>query len=156
MYNFLVAAYSMRIKKMYLDIKDIIPKKLTKSLIKNRDIVTKIVIPKTDKAYKEGIEYAKVFPGFEDVGKIDNTYTQKTKKKIFENFFIIIKNAERIYKLRVENWKRILKLNNRTWNSRGAQELQFWKEYENEIQKAANNSIIQAGAEGQRAVWREK
>jgi hypothetical protein len=157
MYNFLIAAYSLRIKKIEDDIKESIPKKLQGSLLQNRKKITKMLGSITQKAYHEGIKYALVFPGYEDTKVKNKDMSDKVKREIFTNFFVNVKNAERIYKLRILNWKRLLKLNNQRIDLKnGSQESQFKNEYINAVKVAVNRLIMDAAMEGKLEVWQPK
>ena len=152
MANYLTSAYSLRIKKIYTNIKDDIPKQLKGGVLKNRKRITKFMIDPVKKAYTEGVRFAEAYSD-----KIDNKtraiISDKDKKILFGIFIARIKSAELILKVKMENQNKILKLEKTRFKKDGSQTEQIRKEYINGIKTASNNLILNAGRRGSRQVW---
>lgn len=150
MSNYLIASYSLRIKKIYDDIKETIPKKLNGSMLQNRKNVTKFIIPYVQKAYVQGVRFAEAYSGKKVKAKISD----KDKKALFEEFNIKMIFAEKVYKIKMENLRKLAKLQKKRIDLKnGSQEMIINTEYVNGIKKAINNLILNAGQKGQFQVW---
>ena len=151
--NYLTSAYALRIKAIFNNIEKGIPGRLkNKSLIKNRESITKFVIDPVKKAYTEGVRFAEA-----SSGKVSNktraVISDKDKRELFEKFILRIKIAESVFKNKIENRKKILKLEKNKDKKDGSQRERIKKEYLNGVRTAVNNIIINAGRKGYRQVW---
>jgi hypothetical protein len=144
--NFLTAAYQMRLKQIYTrSIEPKIPRLLKPGeLLKNRKRISKLVLPHTGKAYREGIEYAAV----------DAEARTGQKIKVSDRIVRMI-NAEAVLNTRLKQHRRLKKLQPGVTKQEDPQKDQFWNEYVNAVKAAANNLIIRAGSEGVRKVQEE-
>jgi hypothetical protein len=157
--NFLTAAYQMRLKQIYTrSIEPKIPRLLKPGeLLKNRKRISKLVLPHTGKAYREGIEYAAVDAEARTGQKIkvSDRITAKEKDKLLKEFIVRMINAEAVLNTRLKQHRRLKKLQPGVTKQEDPQKDQFWNEYVNAVKAAANNLIIRAGSEGVRKVQEE-
>lgn len=163
MSNFLIAAYSLTIKEIYNDIKEKIPGQLIQfEFLKNRTRMIRFTLPSVQKAYREGVDYAKNYinlkaidkEGKKEINNIKPKISPKAEARIYKHFLTRMKNAEKIYKLRIENLRDLAKLvTKRIDLKNGSQEAQAWNEYVNAVKTATDNLIINAGAEGADQLW---
>lgn len=150
--NYITSAYSLRIKKIFTDIKDDIPKQLKGGVMENRKRITKFMIDPVKKAYTEGVRFAEAYSG-----KIDNKtraiISDKDKKELFERFITRVKAAENLFKVKMQNQKAILRIEKNKFKKNGPQADMITKEYYNAVKSAASNLIVSAGIKGSRQVW---
>lgn len=140
--SFLIAAKVLRIKQLYLDIKDSIP--VNASL----HIIFKFVAPVLDKAFTEGVKYASVV----DDKKIPKDIVF-TKVQELVAFTIGYDEAKRIRDFKIKNRQRILTAQGVKDFTGDEQIKQIQVEFENKIKGLVNRAIIAAGNQGQKVVF---
>ena len=150
--NFLMASYSLRIKKIYDDTKEKIPSELKGTLLQNQKNIAKFTLPLVKKAWGEGIKMASATIG-EDVTKPD-LMPKKIETYIYKKFFIRMKGAENVYKVRLDMLKELNKMYNKKINMKsGNQEGMIIMEYQNAVSGNVNGLIIEAGRQGTYHIW---
>ena len=157
--NFLFAAFSLRLKKLYDDIKEV---KITNRLYEadsyraNRQRIIKFILPIVRKAYRTGIDYAVVDVWQRLDTKIEADYkiTAKQKEKLLMEFVKRIQAAETVHRVKMENYKILLKVQKTKMRKADPQRMQIWMEYQNAAKGAINNLIIRAGHLGMEEVYK--
>lgn len=156
--QFLHAAYQLRIKDMYTDVKEKIPNKLDykKSFYYNRIKITTFLLPWVRKAYREGVDYgvALVKQRFNQIIKKDYTIDSETKNKLLSEFIQMVKNAEKVFETKKEGYQKIKNLHPGPTKREDPRVNQIWGEYVNAVKAAANNLLIRSGDEGIMSVYR--
>lgn len=140
--SFLTAAHNLRVKQLYLDIRDEIPV--------NSDIKQLLIYisPQINKAFEEGVQYASVLEDKKPPKDIEIDtqpiiiefalgYQEAAKIRDF-------KKKERVKKLRLAGVKE---------NKGDEQIKQIDAEYENSINSLVNRAIIAAGNQGEMEVF---
>jgi len=158
--KFLNAAYALRIKALYDDIKEKkIPNRLNPadSFMVNRKRITKFILPLVSKAYREGVDYAMIVVKQslnQDIEK-DYQVNPKMKDKLLLEFLARITTAESAYKISMEGYKKIKELQSGTAKREDPQKDQIWNKYVNDVKGAVNNLFIRAGHEGTLSVYKK-
>lgn len=157
MANYLIAAYNLRIKKLYQTAKENIKGKLNVKFIDNKKILLKFILSYIRKAYKQGVDYAIVDSKarVNKYIKLNYKIEVKIKNKILKEFLLRIKMAERVYKIKMENYRDLSTLKKMKVNKKGSQEKQIEDEYLNGINAAINITLINTGREGQAKIYKQ-
>lgn len=99
---------------------------------------------------------AKAYPGFEDF-ETSSKVSKKAIRNLFSTFFVYVKNAENILKMRIKNERALAKNHNQRLKIKNNPQInQAIGEYENAIKKAVNYIIISAGFQGQLSIWEQR
>jgi hypothetical protein len=155
MSTWLLAAYSLRLKKIYADVKDKIPGLLQGTFQKNRKAILDFVLPLIRQAYREGVAHAKAYTHqrFNLDSQIGNTIDSKIKENLFKEFWVLIQNAEDMYELKWVQREKLQRVEKRKLPKEGSDLDKIQWEYENAIKLAVNNLILNAGEQGQFQVF---
>lgn len=157
MSNWLIAKYSLALKKIYEGVRDKIPSKLQGSFLQNRKTILNYSLPLVRKSYKEGIDFATVFVKHRFNQDIETSYqiNSKIKENLFKEFILLIRNAEDVFNLKMKQRERLLSVEKRKDNREGSDKDMIKWEYENAVKMAVNNLILNAGEQGQQAVFQK-
>ena len=157
MANYLTAAYNLRIKKLYQIIKEKIEDKLNINFTNNKKILLNFILIYMKGAYKEGIDFA-VIDSKARINKYikpDYKINQKTRLKLLKEFLLRKRMTERVYRVKIENYRDLIKLKKIKFDRQGSQEKQIEKEYMNGINAAINILLINTGREGQARIYKQ-
>lgn len=157
--NFLFAAFSLRLKKKYDDIKEVkISNRLYESASyrANAQKITKFMLPIVRHAYRTGVDFASV-----DLGqrlnkqiKADYKITSKQKEKLLLEFVKRLQMAANVHRVKIDNYRLLLKIQGIRLKPADPQRIQIWMEYVNAVKSACNNLIIRAGHLGVEEIYR--
>ena len=157
MANYLTAAYNLRVKKLYQIAKKKIEGKLDVDFSNNKKILLNFVLIYVRKAYKEGIDFATVDSKarVNKYVKPDYKIDQKTRVKLLKEFLLRKRMVGRVYRVKIENYRDLIKLKKIKFDKQGSQEKQIEKEYMNGVNAAINILLINAGREGQAKIYKQ-
>jgi len=156
--TFLVAAYNLRLKAIYVSIKKNLPGKLTDwKPTENRKIATAYMLPKIKKAYTEGINFAVIdsLARTKQNIKPDYSIDKKAKNKLLVEYIARIKAAEAVYVARMEGYRAVKATQPGVTKRENPKKDQIYNEYTNAVNAASNNLILRAGAMGSGSVYKE-
>lgn len=163
--NFLIAKLSLTLGKgtktqpgFMVTIKEKLPAKLQPGKPgENKKTATAFMIPWVRKAFQEGVKYAKVDAKARGFPKADRKFSidEKLKGKLLEEFLYRIRAAGAVYRTEIDNYRGLKKLHPGVTKQKDPQVEQIWKRYINAVLGACNNLLLNAGAAGTMAVYRE-
>ena len=159
MAHFMVAAYSLRIRKLYEDIKDRIPGMIPeKDPGKSQRRIWNRIQPHAMLGYWEGVDFARAWVG---VGKKPPARPAKIPAAaigvVAKEFKVRVEAAEAIRAARLEAREKAVKaLNGRKRDRKETgQHRIIRKEFENAVKRATNRAIIHAGQLGQQSIFQK-
>ena len=146
MRSLLIISYTLRLRKLYNEIIEKIDRMKIQSLLKNRTKYVKLVSQYVGKAYKEGVK----FKNFKYKTNKSSKIEHKTAVKVINDFIRRVKQAEDLYKFKMQQLKEKRKSNGIKRNlTKGQQEI-IEREYITGIKKAVNAAIFLAADEGRK------
>lgn len=165
MAKFLHAAYAMRIKAKYLEVKDRLPVNQRNSHLENRRSLTTWVPPYVAACYREGIDFATVDIQArlkQDIEK-DYTITAKIKDALLIELIGRIEAAEKKYDSRIVELEIIQKAKTKARKAKykkqplrpAASMERIWSEYLNTCRATVNNLFVRAGEAGEMSVYKK-
>ena len=143
MAEWLIASYSVRQKKLFEKAKAEAEKKISGKTNADKSAILKLSGKYVKSAYRNGVEFGAFLEERQGrKGDPDDTFTDKTRNKIYKKFDRFFLNAKKLYTFRKEQMK--------SYKAKPTKQVRemYFNEYKNAILKALSGLIEDAGQEG--------